>query len=96
MWDEVLWTGLMWLRIGPLAGSYEHDNEPLGFITCWDVLEWLHNWELLKKGSDPSSYLRFLKKRSIVRNALGSTLCRAWNSLALQLSFESFDDVLYN
>jgi hypothetical protein len=22
-------------------------------IKCWEVLEWLHNWRLLKKGSGP-------------------------------------------
>jgi hypothetical protein len=22
----------------------------LGFLTFWKVLEWLHNWRLLKKG----------------------------------------------
>jgi hypothetical protein len=31
----------------------EHDNEPSGSITFWEILEWLHNWQLLKKGSDP-------------------------------------------
>jgi hypothetical protein len=34
-------------------GSCEHGNEPSGFIKCWEVLEWLHNWQLLKKGSAP-------------------------------------------
>jgi hypothetical protein len=34
-------------------GSCEHANEPLGFIKCWEVLEWLRNWQLLKKGSAP-------------------------------------------
>jgi hypothetical protein len=24
---------------------------PKGFIKCWEVLEELHNWRLLKKGS---------------------------------------------
>jgi hypothetical protein len=23
-----------------------------GSIKCWEVLEWLHSWRLLKKGSD--------------------------------------------
>jgi hypothetical protein len=31
----------------------EHGNEPSGSIKCWEVLEWLHNWRLLKKGSAP-------------------------------------------
>jgi hypothetical protein len=25
----------------------------LGSIKCWEVFEWLHNWQLLKKGSAP-------------------------------------------
>jgi hypothetical protein len=25
----------------------------LGSRKCWKVLEWLHNWRLLKKGSAP-------------------------------------------
>jgi hypothetical protein len=33
--------------------SFEHGNKPPGSIKCWDVLEWLHNWQLLKKGSAP-------------------------------------------
>jgi hypothetical protein len=37
-----------------LEGSSEHGDEPSGFINCWDVLEWLHNWQLLKKGSATS------------------------------------------
>jgi hypothetical protein len=36
---------------GPMEGSCEHDNEPPGSIKCWEVLEWLHNWQRLKKGS---------------------------------------------
>jgi hypothetical protein len=28
-------------------------NEVSGSIKCWKVLEWLHNWWLLKKGSAP-------------------------------------------
>jgi hypothetical protein len=36
-----------------VEGSCEHSNEPSGSIKCWEVLEWLHNWQLLKKGSAP-------------------------------------------
>jgi hypothetical protein len=25
----------------------------LGSIKCWEILEWLHNWHQLKKGSAP-------------------------------------------
>jgi hypothetical protein len=27
-----LWTGFNWLRLGPVAGSCEHGNEPSGSI----------------------------------------------------------------
>jgi hypothetical protein len=30
-----------------------NSNKPSGSIKCWEVLEWLHNWQLLKKGSAP-------------------------------------------
>jgi predicted deacylase len=43
------WIRLIWLRIG----TSEHGNEPPGSITCWEVLEQLHNWQFLKKGSAP-------------------------------------------
>jgi hypothetical protein len=36
-----------------VGGSYEHDDEPLGSLKCWEVLEWLHNSRLLKNGSVP-------------------------------------------
>jgi hypothetical protein len=36
-----------------MEGSFEHGNEPSGSIKCWEELEWLHSWRLLKKGSAP-------------------------------------------
>jgi hypothetical protein len=38
---------------GPVGCSCEHGNELLGSIKRWEVLEWLHNWQLLKKGPAP-------------------------------------------
>jgi hypothetical protein len=29
---RVVWTGLIWLRIGPVEGPCEHGNEPSGSI----------------------------------------------------------------
>jgi hypothetical protein len=29
----------------------EHGNEPSGSVKCREIVEWLHNWRLLKKGS---------------------------------------------
>jgi hypothetical protein len=28
-------------------------DRTFGFVKCWEVLEGLHNWRLLKKGSAP-------------------------------------------
>jgi hypothetical protein len=36
-----------------VEGSCEHSFEPSGSIKHWEVLVWLHNWRLLKKGSAP-------------------------------------------
>ena len=33
-----MWTGLMWLRIGPHICCYEHGNELLNFIVCPEFL----------------------------------------------------------
>jgi hypothetical protein len=38
-----------------MEGSCEHGNEPSGFIKCWEILQWLSDWWLLKKGSAPWS-----------------------------------------
>jgi hypothetical protein len=32
-----------------VQGSFEHDNESSGSIKCWEFLEYLHNWRLLKE-----------------------------------------------
>jgi hypothetical protein len=36
-----------------VEGSCEHGDEPAGSLKCWKVPEWLHNWQLLRKGSSP-------------------------------------------
>jgi hypothetical protein len=36
-----------------VEGSCERGKEPSGSIKRWEVLEWLHNWQLLKKGLAP-------------------------------------------
>jgi hypothetical protein len=41
--------------------SCEHGIEPSGSIKCWEVLEGLHNWPLLKKGSAPKVSNMFMK-----------------------------------
>jgi hypothetical protein len=36
---RMVWTGLIFLRVGTSGGSYEHSNEPSGCIEFWEVLE---------------------------------------------------------
>jgi hypothetical protein len=36
-----------------MEGLCECGDEYPGSIKCWEVLELLHNWQLLKKGSAP-------------------------------------------
>jgi hypothetical protein len=52
-WDGMDWIGLILLRIATMEGSCEHSNGPADYIKFLEVLEWLHNWRLLKKGSAP-------------------------------------------
>jgi hypothetical protein len=36
-----------------MEGSCEGGNELSGSIKRWEVVEWQHNWQLLKEGSAP-------------------------------------------
>jgi hypothetical protein len=36
-----------------VEGTCEHGIDPSGSIKCWEVLEGLHNWRFIKKGSAP-------------------------------------------
>jgi hypothetical protein len=49
----MVWAGSIWLRVGTSEGSYEHGDEPSGSSKYWEVHEWLHNWQLLRKDSAP-------------------------------------------
>jgi hypothetical protein len=40
-----------------VEGSCQHGNELSGSVKCWEVLEQLSDWWLLKKGSAPWSEL---------------------------------------
>jgi hypothetical protein len=35
----VIWTGLIWLRKGPVMGSCQHGNELSDAIKCLEILE---------------------------------------------------------
>jgi hypothetical protein len=50
---KIGWDGGDWMNLaqGPVEGSCERGNEPSGSIKRWEVLKWLHNWQLHKKGS---------------------------------------------
>jgi hypothetical protein len=54
---EIGWGGMDWIDLAQDRDQWrslcEHGNEPSGSMKCWEVLEWLHNWQLLKKGSAP-------------------------------------------
>ncbi|PNF15776.1 hypothetical protein B7P43_G10443 [Cryptotermes secundus] len=54
---EIGWDGMNWIDLAddkrPVEDSCEYGNEPSGFIKCWEVLEEMHSWRLLQKGSVP-------------------------------------------
>jgi hypothetical protein len=41
------------LGSGIVEGSCDHGNKISGFINCWEIIECLHNWCLIKKGPAP-------------------------------------------
>jgi hypothetical protein len=57
--ERMGWCGLDWSGSGegPVEGACEHGNEPSGSIKCWEILEYLRNWRLLKEGSAQWSWL---------------------------------------
>jgi hypothetical protein len=54
---EIGWGCRNWINLAEDRNQCEHDNEPSGSIKCWEILEWLSNLRLLKKGSTPWSKL---------------------------------------
>jgi hypothetical protein len=58
---EIGWDGVDWIDVAQyrdrVEGSCEHGNEPLSSVKSWEVLEYLHKWRLLKKGSTPFRHL---------------------------------------
>jgi hypothetical protein len=52
---EIGCDGMDWIDLAQdrdqWRGSCERGNEPPCSIKRWEVFEWLHNWQLLKKGS---------------------------------------------
>jgi hypothetical protein len=72
--------GSIWLRIEPVEGSCERGNEPSGSIKRWEVLEWLHIWQLLKKGSAPG-VSEWLQPLTISHGLNRFKLCIIFSSL---------------
>jgi hypothetical protein len=51
---EIGWDGVDWMDTAQDRDQWRALGiEPSGSIKCWEVLEGLHNWWLLKKGSAP-------------------------------------------
>jgi hypothetical protein len=51
---EVGWDGMDWIDLAQDMDQWTAlVNEPSGSIKHWEILEWLHSWQLLKKGSAP-------------------------------------------
>jgi hypothetical protein len=52
------WGGMDWIALAQDRDQLRalvHGNEPSGSIKCLEILEYLRNWWLLKKGSAPWS-----------------------------------------
>jgi hypothetical protein len=54
---QIGWDGVNWIDV-----TQDRDQwralvntvlKPSGIIKCWEVLQWLHNWQILKMGSAP-------------------------------------------
>jgi hypothetical protein len=54
---KIGWDGVDWIDVDQDRDQWRTlvntVFEPSGSIKCWEVLEWLLNWRLLKKGSAP-------------------------------------------
>jgi hypothetical protein len=58
---ETGWTDMDWINLAQdrdkWKGPFERSTKLSGSIKCWEILEELHNWRLLKNGSVPRSYI---------------------------------------
>jgi hypothetical protein len=49
---EIGWEGVDWINTAQYRDQWRAlVNTVLSSIKCWEVIEGLHNWRLLKKGS---------------------------------------------
>jgi hypothetical protein len=46
--EEMVWGGMDWLGLGQNKDGWRAlvnvVMNPVGFIRCWEIFEWLHNW----------------------------------------------------
>jgi hypothetical protein len=47
---DIVWDGMDWID---LAQDRDQWRALVDTVKCWEVLEWLHNGQLLKKGLAP-------------------------------------------
>jgi hypothetical protein len=50
---EIGWSGVVWIDLGPVEGSFECSNDPLDYVKFWESLKELHNWQFLNKVASP-------------------------------------------
>jgi hypothetical protein len=66
-----------------VAGSCKHGNEPFGSINDWEFLDWLSDYQLLKKDSAPWSWLVRLIATELYNKFPTRIQHSQWNSSAL-------------
>jgi hypothetical protein len=54
-YHDMVCTRLIWLGVETSGRICDHGSELSGSIKCWEVLEQLNDWWLLKKDSQVSS-----------------------------------------
>jgi hypothetical protein len=54
---EIEWDGIDWVDLAQDRDQWKAlvntAMDLRGYIKFWEVPEWLHNWQLLRKGSAP-------------------------------------------
>jgi hypothetical protein len=54
---EIEWDGMDWIYMAQDRDQWRAlVNTVMNLrvsLKCWQIVEWLHNWQLLKKGSAP-------------------------------------------